>query len=253
MADAYSAVVGGKLNLKGIKKKKKRTGDELVDRAAVAAAAASNDTGASSSAPLPVTALDGVATAGHTAAELRRLQTMAKRDLEKLERGEKKSHRDRVKDFNSYLANLSEHYDLPKVSKGASHHATAAHTDRRLTAAAPSQGTNTVLPNCAVTPRASITTAAPRYSCMSRARQFTFYTLHELCLAFSGLCCISMWAQLRSSESRNGASRIRARVGTFERRHANYRTRNAESLATLVVHRNTTPDPTAVSGRGLPI
>lgn len=29
-----------------------------------------------------------------------------------------KSHRDRVKDFNDYLANLSEHHDIPRVGPG---------------------------------------------------------------------------------------------------------------------------------------
>ena len=43
---------------------------------------------------------------------------MRDRQLKKLERGEVKSHRDQVKDFNSYLSKLTEHYDLPKVSKG---------------------------------------------------------------------------------------------------------------------------------------
>ena len=46
------------------------------------------------------------------------METMAKRQIAKLEKGEVKSHRDRVKEFNAYLGNLTEHYDLPKVSKG---------------------------------------------------------------------------------------------------------------------------------------
>uniref|UniRef100_A0A2C9VRY7 Uncharacterized protein n=1 Tax=Manihot esculenta TaxID=3983 RepID=A0A2C9VRY7_MANES len=29
-----------------------------------------------------------------------------------------KSHRDRIQDFNQYLANMSEHYDIPKVGPG---------------------------------------------------------------------------------------------------------------------------------------
>lgn len=29
----------------------------------------------------------------------------------------KKSHRDRVQELNRYLANLSEHYDIPKVGE----------------------------------------------------------------------------------------------------------------------------------------
>ncbi|CAN1825514.1 Uncharacterized protein C31G5.21 [Linum perenne] len=29
-----------------------------------------------------------------------------------------KSHRDRIHEFNHYLANLTEHYDIPKVGPG---------------------------------------------------------------------------------------------------------------------------------------
>ncbi|KAI3929301.1 hypothetical protein MKX01_006537 [Papaver californicum] len=29
-----------------------------------------------------------------------------------------KSHRDQIQDFNQYLANMSEHYDIPKVGPG---------------------------------------------------------------------------------------------------------------------------------------
>ena len=43
---------------------------------------------------------------------------MLQRDLAKAERGETKSHREKVKDFNNYLSSMTEHYDLPKVSKG---------------------------------------------------------------------------------------------------------------------------------------
>ena len=52
---------------------------------------------------------------GHTAAEMRHIQVKAQRTIEKIEKGEIKSHRERVKDFNDYLGNLTEHYDLPKV------------------------------------------------------------------------------------------------------------------------------------------
>ena len=43
---------------------------------------------------------------------------MQKRHLEALEKGEVKSHRDKVKDLNTYLSNMTDHYDLPRVSKG---------------------------------------------------------------------------------------------------------------------------------------
>ena len=122
MSDAYSSVVGGKLNLKGAiskKKKKKHAVDDDAAAAAVAAAATSAaarppDGAASSSSSF----MQAAAQAGHTEAELRRLETKAKRNISKLEKGDVKSHRERVQEFNTYLGNLTEHYDLPKVSKG---------------------------------------------------------------------------------------------------------------------------------------
>ena len=43
---------------------------------------------------------------------------LQQRHLEALEKGEVKSHRDKVKDLNTYLSNMTDHYDLPRVSKG---------------------------------------------------------------------------------------------------------------------------------------
>ena len=112
MSDAYDNLVGGSLRLKGIGKKKKKKDKE--DPAAQAAAAAVT---AAASAAGPSSASGTVSGfgSGHTASELRRLETVASRQIKALETGKVKSHREKVKDFNSYLANLTEHYDLPKV------------------------------------------------------------------------------------------------------------------------------------------
>ena len=116
MSDAYSNVVGGGLKLKGIgKKKKKKAADEAVEQAASAATAAAMTAAASSAAS---SSAQGIVPGGHTAAELRRQEVMMKREIAQIESGKEKSHRDKVKDFNAYLGNLTEHYDLPKVSKG---------------------------------------------------------------------------------------------------------------------------------------
>ncbi|PKI57353.1 hypothetical protein CRG98_022198 [Punica granatum] len=53
-----------------------------------------------------------------TPAERRFLQQREKIELERLARMANKSHRDRIQEFNQYLANLSEHYDIPKVGPG---------------------------------------------------------------------------------------------------------------------------------------
>ena len=53
-----------------------------------------------------------------TAAEKRYHQQKLELDAQRLKRVATKSHRDRIEDFNQYLANLSEHYDIPKVGPG---------------------------------------------------------------------------------------------------------------------------------------
>ncbi|KAJ9167575.1 hypothetical protein P3X46_019197 [Hevea brasiliensis] len=53
-----------------------------------------------------------------TAAERRYLQQWEKIDLQRLTKMASKSHRDQIQEFNQYLANLSEHYDIPKVGPG---------------------------------------------------------------------------------------------------------------------------------------
>ncbi|CAI5494811.1 unnamed protein product [Closterium sp. Naga37s-1] len=53
-----------------------------------------------------------------TPAERRYHEQLEKLEAERAARGASKSHRQRVEDFNKYLANLSEHHDIPKVGPG---------------------------------------------------------------------------------------------------------------------------------------
>ncbi|CAI8599716.1 unnamed protein product [Vicia faba] len=53
-----------------------------------------------------------------TPAERRFLQQAEKLELQRVEKMAKRSHRDRIERFNQYLANLSDHYDIPKVGPG---------------------------------------------------------------------------------------------------------------------------------------
>ncbi|XP_062021449.1 uncharacterized protein LOC133738025 [Rosa rugosa] len=50
--------------------------------------------------------------------ESRYLEQAERLQAQRLAQMAKKSHRDRVQEFNQYLANLSEHYDIPKVGPG---------------------------------------------------------------------------------------------------------------------------------------
>lgn len=119
MSDAYDNVVGGKLKLKGFGKKKKK-GDDAAKQAAaaVAAAEAAANDAAAEAAQASAEVSSSSTYAGHTGAEMRRMQLMQGRKLQQLEEGKLKTHREQVQGFNSYLSSLTEHYDLPKVSKG---------------------------------------------------------------------------------------------------------------------------------------
>ena len=53
-----------------------------------------------------------------TPAERRYIEQREKLDVNRLARVSNKSHKDRIEKFNQYLANMSEHYDIPKVGPG---------------------------------------------------------------------------------------------------------------------------------------
>jgi len=53
-----------------------------------------------------------------TPAERRYIEQRERIDRRRLAKTANKSHRDRIQDFNQYLANMSEHYDIPKVGPG---------------------------------------------------------------------------------------------------------------------------------------
>ena len=53
-----------------------------------------------------------------TPAEKRYIEQKERIDVHRLAKKANKSHRDRIQDFNQYLANMSEHYDIPKVGPG---------------------------------------------------------------------------------------------------------------------------------------
>lgn len=53
-----------------------------------------------------------------TPAERRYLEQRERIEMRRLAKTANKSHRDRIQEFNQYLANMSEHYDIPKVGPG---------------------------------------------------------------------------------------------------------------------------------------
>ncbi|XP_047322244.1 protein FAM32A-like [Impatiens glandulifera] len=137
---SYDNVVGGKLKLKGkaldvkaggMKKKKKHnkknydqitsvTGTELNSDGTTGMSGNADDEDDLGDSNNRVTG-DGNATGYQvhlTPAEKRYMEQKEQIDVHKLAKTANKSHRDRIQDFNQYLANMSEHYDIPKVGPG---------------------------------------------------------------------------------------------------------------------------------------
>ncbi|KAK7389450.1 hypothetical protein VNO78_24505 [Psophocarpus tetragonolobus] len=135
---AYDNVVGGKLKLKGkaldvaggVKKKKKknkRNQEQLlhVTEDEISAGWLLFDVGGSTEEAKDPNDED-VSEKGKeahyddnlTPAERRYIEQREQLDVHRLAKIANKSHRDRIQDFNQYLANMSEHYDIPKVGPG---------------------------------------------------------------------------------------------------------------------------------------
>ncbi|VFQ69002.1 unnamed protein product [Cuscuta campestris] len=134
---AYDNVVGGRLKLKGKaldvksggmkkKKKQKKNSNQIVSQVM------DPELSAGESAELLVDSNqeemieDADKSVGKgdaardplTPAERRYMEQRERIDKKRMAKTANKSHRDRIEDFNQYLANMSEHYDIPKVGPG---------------------------------------------------------------------------------------------------------------------------------------
>ncbi len=140
---SYSNVVGGKLQLKGkaldvkggLKKKKRKRESHQQQLMLLKAAGkeGNKDAEGASHGTLEEESQEGVAAEEEeqererqlaaredhrTPAEKKYHEQKEKLELRRLAKVASKSHRQRVEEFNQYLANLSEHYDIPKVGPG---------------------------------------------------------------------------------------------------------------------------------------
>jgi pyruvate/2-oxoglutarate dehydrogenase complex dihydrolipoamide acyltransferase (E2) component len=140
---SYSNVVGGKLQLKGkaldvkggLKKKKRKRESHQQQLMLLKAAGkeGNKDAEGASHGTLEEESREGVAAEEEeqeresqlaaredhrTPAEKKYHEQKEKLELRRLAKVASKSHRQRVEEFNQYLANLSEHYDIPKVGPG---------------------------------------------------------------------------------------------------------------------------------------
>ncbi|XP_057959344.1 uncharacterized protein LOC131151894 [Malania oleifera] len=130
---SYENVVGGKLKLKGkaldvkaggIKKKKKHKKHDEGSNALGNDLSTGGNVSTDHTEDIDETNKDDgkeqVASIDDhlTPAERRYIEQRGQIDLHRMAKTANKSHRDRIQDFNQYLANLSEHYDIPKVGPG---------------------------------------------------------------------------------------------------------------------------------------
>ncbi|KAF8418990.1 hypothetical protein EV426DRAFT_634470 [Tirmania nivea] len=137
--DDYTAVAGGRLKLKGVsdgrvdkkkKKKKDKTKEKEKERDQSGSETPTKTTEAGSETPEgkykseePRSRSRGTSEAppldtGKTEAERRFEERKRRRLDERLLKGGGKSHKERVEEFNKYLANLSEHHDMPRIGPG---------------------------------------------------------------------------------------------------------------------------------------
>jgi hypothetical protein len=117
MADAYANCVGGSLKLKGKggkSKKRKHAESEakakeeaLVELEPEAAGASRSPAAPEGSDPL----------AGLTRAQRESFKVHERNMKQRGEEDKNKTYRDRIATMNEYLANLSEHNDVPRTSK----------------------------------------------------------------------------------------------------------------------------------------
>ncbi|KAI8544839.1 hypothetical protein RHMOL_Rhmol08G0326100 [Rhododendron molle] len=136
---AYENVLAGKLKLKGkaldvkaggLKKKKKHNKNcDQISELSEHALSAGGNTGKSvgldedDTSDTNKSVGEGNAAAAAydehlTPAERRYMEQKERIDVHRLAKIANKSHRDLIQDFNQYLANMSEHYDIPKVGPG---------------------------------------------------------------------------------------------------------------------------------------
>ncbi|MQL71894.1 hypothetical protein Taro_004189 [Colocasia esculenta] len=132
---AYENIVGGKLKLKGkaldVKSggvKKKRKQKQRYDQEHEVMGNEYSAGGSTELSTDPAEHMTEVDKLGEerpsshddqlTPAEKRYIEQKEKIDTHRLAKTANKSHRDRIQDFNQYLANMSEHYDIPKVGPG---------------------------------------------------------------------------------------------------------------------------------------
>ena len=120
MADEYAFASKSALKLKGVEpsiKKKKKKKDKDRDREKIDKSLGEGSSGSSQSEELVDNPNDeDPMFKGKTPSEIAYLKKKRAVELERIKKKANLNHKEKVEKFNSYLNNLSEHYDIMKVS-----------------------------------------------------------------------------------------------------------------------------------------
>ena len=125
MSDPFASAIGGGLKLKsgpgvaagGVKKRDKPKKAKPAAEAAAAQGAAAAAQGGTAAGEAPPPSLRA-APDRRTEAERRHDERVAKEEQRLIAKMAAKTHREKVQEFNVYLAKLSEHHDIPRVGPG---------------------------------------------------------------------------------------------------------------------------------------
>ena len=119
MADEYAFASKSALKLKGVEpsiKKKKKKKDKDKDREKVDKSLGEGSSSSSQEELVDNPSDEDPMFKGKTPSEIAYLKKKRAVELDRIKRKANLNHKEKVEKFNSYLCNLSEHYDIMKVS-----------------------------------------------------------------------------------------------------------------------------------------
>ena len=119
MADEYAFASKSALKLKGVEpqiKKKKKKKDKDRDREKVEKSLGEGSSSSTGEELVDNPSDEDPMFRGKTPSEVAYLKKKREVELERIKKKANLNHKEKVEKFNSYLNNLSEHYDIMKVS-----------------------------------------------------------------------------------------------------------------------------------------
>ena len=119
MADEYAFASKSALKLKGVEpsvKKKKKKKDKEKERERMEKSLGEGSSSSAAEELVDNPSDDDAMFKGKTPSEIAYLKKKRQVELDRIKKKAELNHKEKVEKFNSYLNNLSEHYDIMKVS-----------------------------------------------------------------------------------------------------------------------------------------